>query len=148
MNDDARANYRSTRLAFVFQDFHLLPHLSVKENVSLLSEMFALPERMSVDEALSKVSLTHRVHTPVPMLSRGERQRVAIARAFLADTPIILADEPTGNLDSRNASAVMDLIESFARELGVTVLLITHDPAVAARADRVLDISNGKILNA
>lgn len=141
MSDDDRATIRAQNIAFVFQDFLLLDHLTVEQNILLPIELHGISPRYSVDEILKKVGLQSKKSSKIGVLSRGERQRVAIARAFIGEIPFLIADEPTGNLDTVNSQKIMDMLLSLAEELGVTVLLVTHDPEIYKRASRVIDIS-------
>ncbi|MFI8325942.1 ABC transporter ATP-binding protein [Streptomyces sp. NPDC085529] len=136
---------RGRRLGFVFQAFHLLPHRSALENVALALVYSGVPRKERGDRALAaleRVGLGDRVHSVPTTLSGGERQRVAIARALVARPSLLLCDEPTGNLDSANASSVMALLREL-HEDGMTIVVITHDPDVAARGSRVLTIRDG-----
>jgi putative ABC transport system ATP-binding protein len=152
LSDGERAALRGSRLGFVFQSFHLLSHRSVLENV-MLAEMY-LPgrgrrgrrERAQRAErarhALERVGLNHRLEFIPPRLSGGERQRVAIARAIVHSPALLLADEPTGNLDSANTASVLDLFDEL-RSTGLTICVITHDDAVADHADRCVRMLDG-----
>jgi putative ABC transport system ATP-binding protein len=141
------AALRAARLGFVFQGFNLLPHLTVAENTSLGGLYLGLSARERRERALrllDRVGLGHRVGARPATLSGGERQRAAIARALVAEPSLLLADEPTGNLDTANAAAVLDLFADLHRE-GVTIAMITHDPAIAARAGRSVSIIDGRL---
>jgi putative ABC transport system ATP-binding protein len=139
---------RSQKIGFVFQSFHLLPMLTALENVQVPMFEGPLPARERAAKAetlLSQVGLAHRAnHLPL-RLSVGERQRVAIARALANDPVLVLADEPTGNLDSRSGEEILELFARLRREANTTLVVITHDQAVAARADRVLTIRDGRL---
>lgn len=144
---ERRAAFRATTVGFVFQQFHLIPYLSVVDNV--LSPTLALPKtdaRKRAMDLLDRFNMSHRAsHTPGE-LSTGERQRVALARAMLQEPAVILADEPTGNLDEDNAAAVLGSLADFT-ENGGTVLLVTHDRTVASEAEKILHLREGKLLD-
>ena len=144
------SEFRARRLGFVFQSFHLLPTLTAAENVQV--PMFEMPwgrqERSARAEALlAAVGVQGRSGKRPSQLSGGERQRVAIARALANEPELILADEPTGSLDSANAAQVLDLLRSLQVSRGLTVLLVTHDAEVAARADRIVHMRDGRIVD-
>lgn len=145
LSSTARAEFRARHVGFVFQLFHLLPYLNVVDNVLMAAptrQVGALRE--AAEELLRTVGLAdRRLHRPA-QLSAGERQRVAIARALLNRPQLLLADEPTGNLDEANAAAILDLMADFHRA-GGTVLLATHDPAAAGRAARTLKLQAGRL---
>lgn len=144
------ADYRLTTVGFVFQSFHLLPTKTVLENVEtpLLLAGQPRPERRAVArEVLAAVGMDHRVDHIPAKLSGGERQRVAVARALVNRPRLILADEPTGNLDSVSATAVVDLLLARVRDLGATLILVTHDEDLAARtADRIVRMADGGVV--
>lgn len=147
MSEDQLAAVRSQHLGFVFQQFFLLEELSAAENVALGLVYRAVPPAARVQRArdvLDRVGLGHRWHHLPKEMSGGERQRVAIARALVAEPSLLLADEPTGNLDSASTGAILDLIERLNDE-GVTVAIITHDLDVAERAPRTISVSDGRI---
>ena len=147
MSDRRRTELRGARIGFVFQSFHLLMYRTVLENVmlgGLYTGMPAADRRRRAVTALDRVGMGHRHDFPPSRLSGGERQRVAIARALLGEPALLLCDEPTGNLDSANTAAVLDLFDEL-RAGGATLLVITHDPAVAARADRQVRIADGRL---
>lgn len=138
-------DYRRKKIGIVFQQFHLMQHLTVQENVMLPLSLDSRRDADRVRELLNKVGLAERsLHFPTE-LSGGEQQRVAIARALVHKPALVLADEPTGNLDSRNGDAVMDLLHQLRSDEGASLLLVTHDPRVAARADRILYMKDGRI---
>ncbi|MDF1496085.1 ABC transporter ATP-binding protein [Caproiciproducens sp. CPB-2] len=140
---------RNCELGFVFQGFNLIGGLDALENVELPLLYRGIPKsgrRALAQEALSKVGLTNREHHRPDQMSGGQQQRVAIARAIAAKPPIILADEPTGNLDSKSGAAVMRILNSLNEE-GKTVVLITHDEKIAASAGRVVQIQDGRIVS-
>jgi putative ABC transport system ATP-binding protein len=138
---------RGQRLGFVFQSFHLLPHRTVLENV-MLAELYTGAPRAGRREragaALDRVGLGHRVDFLPTRLSGGERQRAAIARALVGEPSLLLADEPTGNLDTHNTDAILDLFDQLRRD-GLTVVVITHDAHVSDRAARVVRIVDGEL---
>jgi putative ABC transport system ATP-binding protein len=143
-----RADVRCNSLGFVFQQFHLLPHLSAEANVELplqYQQVTSQSRRHRVDECLQAVGMSHRRGHLPSQLSGGERQRVAIARALAPRPQVILADEPTGALDSTTGATVLDLMFSLARQSGATLLVITHDPAVAQRFSRRVSMRDGRL---
>ncbi|MFZ3569574.1 ABC transporter ATP-binding protein [Streptomyces sp. BH097] len=145
LRDGDRTALRGRRIGFVFQSFHLLPHRSASENVLLAMVYNGTPRAERADrarDALERVGLGHRVDSLPTRLSGGERQRVAIARALVSRPSLLLCDEPTGNLDSKNAESVLGLLEEL-HGAGMTVLVITHDPTVAARGARTVAIRDG-----
>ncbi|HER20313.1 MAG TPA: ABC transporter ATP-binding protein [Chromatiales bacterium] len=147
LSHDERARVRNARIGFVFQSFHLLPRLTALDNVALpLLYRGRMPEAMErAAAALEQVGLAHRAaHRPAE-LSGGERQRVAIARALASGPALILADEPTGNLDSSTGDEILGLLEEVHAR-GRTILLVTHDPSVAARAERIVQMRDGQIV--
>ena len=145
--DDELAEIRNQKIGFVFQGFNLLPKLTAIENVELpliYSNVSSKERRRRAKEALEKVGLGERVDHKPTELSGGQQQRVAIARALITNPPIILGDEPTGNLDSKSGKEVMEIFKSLNAN-GNTVILITHDSDVAAQAKRVIRIQDGKL---
>ncbi|MEJ5914297.1 ABC transporter ATP-binding protein [Pseudokineococcus sp. 1T1Z-3] len=144
-SEGRRAQLRGGRIGFVFQQFHLLPHRTVLENV-LLATLYSGVPRGEREEraraALERVGMGHRLHAAPTTLSGGERQRVAVARAVVTGPSLLLADEPTGNLDSVSSAAVLDLFDELHAG-GLTLVVITHDPVVSARARRRVRISDG-----
>lgn len=149
MSDTARTIFRRRRMGVIFQDFNLLPTLSAAENVALprLVDGDGLANvRERVHDLLRTVHLEHRAEHRPDAMSGGEQQRVAIARALLNDPAIILADEPTGNLDSKQSQEIWKLLLRVAREHGTTVLMVTHEAAGAAFADEVVVLKDGKII--
>jgi putative ABC transport system ATP-binding protein len=149
LTGDELATYRRRTLGFVFQHFGLIDLLSAAENVELALSLNAVSpaERTGRAQALlESVQLAHRRNHRPAALSGGERQRVAIARALANDPRLVLADEPTGNLDTKTALGVMDLLEKLQRERGCTLLVVTHNPLVAARASRRVMMDSGRIV--
>jgi putative ABC transport system ATP-binding protein len=145
LDDDARARLRRSRLGFVFQAFHVLPHLSVAENVELPLRLLGRPDNARVAAVLHAVGLEGLGDRAPAQLSGGQLQRVAIARAVVHRPALILADEPTGNLDPSTAERVLSLLVAEVRDTGSACLLVTHSDAAAARADRVLRLGMGGI---
>jgi putative ABC transport system ATP-binding protein len=149
LNEDALALVRGKKIGFVFQSYQLIPTLTAEENVLLPHELAGGDVRSGLQRArdlLKSVGLSDRMdHYPV-QLSGGEQQRVALARAFMGKPPILMADEPTGNLDSVNGAHVLDLLISLNQQEGTTLVLVTHDPALATRADRIITLSDGRVV--
>lgn len=149
LSRDQRAKIRSEQIGFVFQSFNLISDLTVFENVMLpLTYQAGLSKQVieeKVTKALKKVEMTHRKNHYPSQLSGGQQQRIAVARALVNDPAIILADEPTGNLDSKNAEAVLALFDALHKE-GATICMVTHDPASAKRASRCLEMFDGRLI--
>ncbi len=135
---------RSEKIGFVFQQFHLIPYLTAVENVMLAQYFHSMTDEKEALEALERVGLKDRAHHVPSQLSGGEQQRVCIARALINDPKIILADEPTGNLDAQNEEIVLRLLREFHQQ-GRTIVMVTHDPVVARLADRRIELHHGKI---
>ena len=145
LDEDALAHLRGGRIGFVFQFFHLVPSLTAQENVQIPMEIAGRADAAARAAALLReVGLQDRGHHYPKQLSGGEQQRVALARALANDPPIILADEPTGNLDSATGRHIMDLLLDVRRTRGTTLVLVTHDPALAALADSRLVLMDGR----
>ena len=148
LNEDALARFRGRTIGFVFQTFQLIPTLTALENVMVPLEITrASDPRERADRLLEQVGLTSRATHYPAQLSGGEQQRVALARAFACEPAVLLADEPTGNLDSATGAQVLDLLTRLHRERGVTIVLVTHDREVAARAQRVIQLRDGRIVS-
>ncbi len=146
LSEDELALLRRHQIGFVFQSFQLLGNLTARENVLLPAELRGLPDPQArADELLAAVGLNDRGHHYPSQLSGGEQQRVALARAFAARPPILLADEPTGNLDGATGRIVLDLMSELHRREGTTLVLVTHDPVVASLADRQIHLRDGRI---
>jgi putative ABC transport system ATP-binding protein len=147
MEEDGRAAIRKSTLGFVFQSFQLLPHLTALENVMLPLELRADTQaRQKAEHMLSRVGLSQRLNHYPKFMSGGEQQRVALARAFVTEPKLLLADEPTGSLDAATGEAVIDLMFGLNREQGSTLVLVTHDPVIAARCSRTLTIAAGRVV--
>jgi putative ABC transport system ATP-binding protein len=148
LSDDAKTTFRARRMGFVFQFYNLLPVLSAVENVELpliVSGVPAREARKRALEALALVGLSDRVTYRPAQLSGGQRQRVTIARALVNNPAIVWADEPTGNLDSAAAEEIITLMERLNREHGQTFLIVTHDPAIGRRCNRIIHMRDGRI---
>lgn len=148
MNDNELAKVRNQEIGFIFQSFHLLPRMSVLQNVMqpLVYRGIASAERAKMaTQALDKVGLSHRMGHRPNQLSGGQRQRVAVARALVGNPSILLADEPTGNLDSKTSAEIMNLFDELHQQ-GQTVIVVTHEPDIAAHCHRTVRVSDGKIV--
>jgi len=147
LDEDGRAAFRKARLGFVFQSFQLLAHLNAVENVMLPLELRGDSQAREKAEAmLGRVGLSSRLKHYPKYLSGGEQQRVALARAFVTEPPLLFADEPTGSLDAATGEAIIGLMFELNRERGSTLVLVTHDPAMAARCGRTITIAAGKLV--
>jgi putative ABC transport system ATP-binding protein len=152
LSEDARAGRRAEKVGFVFQTFQLLPTLTALENVLVPIELQGRtadggPAEARARQLLERVGLADRLHHYPAQLSGGEQQRVGLARAFAAAPKVLFADEPTGSLDADTGRAVIDLLVELNRDAGTTLVLVTHDPALAARARRVIRLSAGTIVS-
>jgi len=146
MDEDALAIARRGRIGIVLQAFHLLPTMTARENVAVPMELLGVPDAMArAEEELTAVGLAHRLHHYPAQLSGGEQQRVAIARALAPRPSLVFADEPTGNLDGATGTRIIDLLFERQRSSGASLIVITHDPALARRCDRVVEIADGRI---
>ncbi|MHB8521416.1 MAG: ABC transporter ATP-binding protein [Limisphaerales bacterium] len=150
LNESELADWRNQNVGFVFQSFNLIPVLTAHENVELpllLTRLGRRQRRQQVDTALELVGLADRGRHLPRQLSGGQEQRVAIARALVTDPRLIVADEPTGNLDSRSAHEVLEILQSLSRTAGKTVILVTHDPKAAAFGSRTIHLEKGELSN-
>jgi putative ABC transport system ATP-binding protein len=149
MKDSQQAALRNQKLGFIFQSFHLIPALNVQKNVELPVSFrkgkLPFDRKQRSLEVLEKVGLTHRINHYPPQLSGGQCQRVAIARALMGQPEIILADEPTGNLDSKMGAEIIEILKELNKE-GVTIVMVTHDEKIAAQTNRIIHLLDGKIV--
>ena len=148
MNDDEMAHIRSTKIGFIFQSFHLIPRLTAAENVEMpmiLSGLNPKERKEKTDMALARVSLTDRSDHRPEQLSGGQRQRVAIARSIVMEPDVLLADEPSGNLDSTSSKEIIKLIEELNKG-GLTLIVVTHDTDIGSRSERLIELLDGKIV--
>ncbi len=149
LNEESRAQLRGAHVGFIFQSFHLVPRLTARENIELplvLAGIAPAERRRRVDETLQQLDLVDRANNTAAQLSGGQRQRVAIGRAIVMKPDLLLADEPTGNLDSKSGRDVIDLLESL-NDQGITLLLVTHDLALGDRARRKIGMVDGSIVS-
>lgn len=145
LSEQERTRVRREKIGLVFQQFHLIPYLNALENVMLAQHYHSVSDRSESEEALARVGLSHRsTHLP-SQLSGGEQQRVCIARALINEPAIILADEPTGNLDEENEKLVIALLKRLHREEGRTIAMVTHNPDLGELADRIIRMQHGRI---
>lgn len=151
LGDNALSHFRNKNLGFVFQSFHLIPSLNVEANVELpldyATGLSGAERRQRVDEVLERLGLSHRKKHMPSQLSGGQCQRVAIARAIVSRPSIVLADEPTGNLDSRMGAEVMDLLHSLNKNDGITIVMVTHNESQARQTDRIIRFFDGRIIS-
>jgi len=148
MNENQLATIRNKKVGFIFQSFNLLPRSSAMSNVELplrYASMNAAHRHKIAQDALESVGLAHRLHHRPNELSGGQQQRVAIARAIVNNPSIIMADEPTGNLDSKSGDEIMDLLIDLNKDRGTTLIIVTHDPEIAKLTERVIYIRDGKV---
>lgn len=148
-SDNELSDYRSKKTGFIFQSFHLEPHFSVYDNIRLPLLITGVPygeHKKRIEAILEKVDLSQKINDKASKLSGGEKQRCAIARALVCDPPLILADEPCGNLDSENSLKIMNLLKSI-NKAGKSVILVTHDKEAAHYANRIIELKDGRIIN-
>jgi len=149
MNDADRTTLRKTTLGFIFQKYNLLPTLSAADNIEIARHIAGKRRHEpnpQFDQLLKLLGIADRLHHKPRALSGGEQQRVAIARALVNHPALVLADEPTGNLDSENSNAVLDILRDLNKRLGQTILMITHNPEAAAFADRIVTMRDGRVV--
>jgi putative ABC transport system ATP-binding protein len=148
LNEDQLAPIRNRTIGFVFQSFHLIPSLSALENVMFPAELQGVRNAKAKAQALlERVGMGHRTSNFPHQLSGGEKQRVAICRALINEPRILFADEPTGNLDSKNGNAILELLLDLHRERQTTLVMVTHSPDLAARAERVITLHDGRVVD-
>jgi putative ABC transport system ATP-binding protein len=147
LSEDERARLRGQKVGFVFQSFQLIPTLTARENIQVPLELRGLEAQERADELLGRVGLTGRGHHYPAQLSGGEQQRVALARAFSHRPRVLFADEPTGNLDAATGARVIELMSELNREVGTTLVLVTHDQSLAGRAGRIVRLHDGALLS-
>ena len=147
LSEDERARLRGQKVGFVFQSFQLIPTLTARENIQVPLELRGLEAQKRADELLGRVGLTGRGHHYPAQLSGGEQQRVALARAFSHRPRVLFADVPTGNLDAATGGRVIELMSELNREVGTTLILVTHDQSLASRAGRIVRLHDGALLS-
>jgi len=145
LSRSAQARFRNQRIGYIFQNYHLLPELTALENVMVPGAIGGKDQEDQARTALARVGLADRADHMPAELSGGEQQRVAIARAIVNEPDILFADEPTGNLDSRNSQAIMELLLQLVSEKRTTLIVVTHDPSLARQGDRVLTLRDGRM---
>ena len=148
MGEDALAKFRRMHMGIIFQSFHLIPTMTALENVATPMELSGKPNALKfAEDILSEVNLEHRLHHYPAQMSGGEQQRTALARAVCIQPDILLADEPTGNLDEHNGGQIIELLFELVTKFGSTLVLVTHDNEIARLCDRVIQLRNGKIFS-
>lgn len=144
LNQNDRTRFRRETIGLVFQQFHMIPHLTALENVMIAQYFHSIEDEKEAKEALMRVGMEHRLHHLPSQLSGGEQQRVCIARALINQPPIILADEPTGNLDKNNEEAVLDIFKELHSE-GRTIVIVTHNPEIGEIGEKIIRLSHGEV---
>lgn len=147
LKEEALTGFRKENIGFVFQFFNLFNNLTVYENIQIPLLISGGSKKQNIDDMLASLNIQHKKHVYAHQLSGGEQQRVAIARALIKEPQIILADEPTGSLDSEAGANILSILSEINKNLKVTVLLVTHDLNVASRADKTIDIKDGRIVD-
>jgi len=145
LSQERLTSFRATKLGIIFQHFHLIPHLTALENISLPLEILKIEDEDRAHELLDRVGLSNRANHLPSQMSGGEMQRVAVARALIARPKVILADEPSGNLDKDNANKVIELMFNLVREERTSLILVTHDNSLASMCERTLHLSDGRL---
>lgn len=146
MGEDEIARFRRDTIGFIFQQSHLIPYLDAVENVMLAQYFHSMADKKEAQEALTRVGLSHRLNHRPSQLSGGEQQRICIARALINNPELLLADEPTGNLDRENTKMMLELLKKLHSEEHFTIILVTHDPFVSQWGQRTLTMEDGKII--
>ena len=146
LSEDGLARFRRETMGFVFQQSHLIPYLDAAENVMLAQYFHSIPDRREAEEALGRVGLGHRLRHRPSQLSGGEQQRVCIARAMINEPALLLADEPTGNLDRTNTRNILEVLKQLHAGARFTVVVVTHDPFVTGWARRIISMEDGRII--
>lgn len=146
LNEDRLAKFRRETIGFVFQQSHLIPYLDATENVMLSQYFHSIPDRAEAEEALKRVGLGHRLDHRPSQLSGGEQQRVCIARALINSPAVLLADEPTGNLDRQNTRTILEVLQELHGQEHFTIIVVTHDPLVSRWAKRIISMEDGRII--
>ena len=145
LSQERLTSFRATKLGIIFQHFHLIPHLTALENISLPLEILKIEDEDRAHELLDRVGLSNRANHLPSQMSGGEMQRVAVARALIARPKVILADEPSGNLDKDNANKVIELMFNLVQEERTSLILVTHDNSLASMCERTLHLSDGRL---
>ena len=148
MNEEELAAFRQEHMSFIFQSYNLLPSMTAVENVAMplmFKGMDRKKREAMAEEMLKRVGLSHRLHHYPSQMSGGQQQRAGIARAFVSRPEVVFADEPTGNLDTKTAAEIMDMVMGFARRFNQTIILVTHDPGMSRYADRIVTLVDGII---
>ncbi|MEF9426892.1 MAG: ABC transporter ATP-binding protein [Candidatus Mariimomonas ferrooxydans] len=146
VGEDEIARFRRDKIGFIFQQSHLIPYLNAVENVMLAQYFHSMADKKEAQEALTRVGLSHRLNHRPSQLSGGEQQRICIARALINNPELLLADEPTGNLDRENTKMMLELLKKLHSEEHFTIILVTHDPFVSQWGQRTLTMEDGKII--
>ena len=145
LSQKERTRFRRENIGLVFQQFHMIPHLTALENVMIAQYFHSIEDEGEAKNALERVGMEHRLHHRPSQLSGGEQQRVCIARALINQPGIILADEPTGNLDKKNEDAVLEILKELHSE-GKTIVVVTHNPEIGEMGDRIIQINHGEVM--
>ncbi len=147
LDENQLSELRNKKIGFIFQSFFLVPSLNAYENVELPSQIAGITNSKKIEELLKTVGMEHRKNNYPIQLSGGEKQRIAIARALVDDPEILFADEPTGNLDSKNSKQIIELLQKLHKKENKTLIIVTHEPEIAKVAQRVIEVKDGKIIS-